>query len=91
MKIVTKEMISKIVTSIINETEISDELYGNNLVEMGLDSIRFIQCIVSLEEAFECEIPDDKLFFEKMNTINKMYDVLLSIDESKNETNTTET
>ena len=41
-----------------------------------MDSISFIQTIVSLEEEFECEIPDSKLLISEMNTVNKIIDVL---------------
>ena len=54
----------------------------DDLLEYGMDSIRFIQIIVSLEEEFECEVPDSKLILVEMNTINKIYDVLISIDSN---------
>lgn len=48
-----------------------------------MDSIKFIQIIVSLEEAFECEIPDEKLLLAEMNSVNKMLEVLqLAVSES---------
>ena len=48
----------------------------DDLLELGMDSNKFIQIIVSLEEAFECEIPDEKLLFTEMNSVNKMLEVL---------------
>ena len=36
--------------------------------------------VVSLEEEFDCEIPDEKLLLLELNTVNKIYEVLTSID-----------
>lgn len=44
-----------------------------------MDSITFIRIIVSIEEEFECEIPDVKLLITEMNTVNKILKVLTTI------------
>lgn len=65
------------------DMEVTVEQCDDDLLELGLDSIKFIQIIVSLEEAFECEIPDEKLLFTEMNSVNKMLEVLqLAVGES---------
>lgn len=53
---------------------------NNDLSEFGMDSITFIHIVVALEEEFECEIPDSKLLISEMNTVNKIYEVLTSIE-----------
>ena len=82
MKEITKEEILEIVNS-VQDMEVTVDQCDDNLLELGLDSIKFIQIIVSLEETFECEIPDEKLLLTEMNSVNKMLEVLqLAVSES---------
>lgn len=82
MKEITKEKILEIVNS-VQDMEVTVDQCDNDLLELGVDSIKFIQIIVSLEEAFECEIPDEKLLLTEMNSVNKMLEVLqLAVSES---------
>lgn len=82
MKEITKEKLLEIVNS-VQDMEVTVDQCDNDLLELGLDSIKFIQIIVSLEEAFECEIPDEKLLLTEMNSVNKMLEVLqLAVSES---------
>lgn len=84
MKEITKEKILKIVNSVQN-MEVTLDQCNDDLLELGLDSIKFIQIIMSLEETFECEIPDDKLLLTDMNSVNKILKVLqLTIREKDN-------
>lgn len=80
MKKVTIEKIVEIINANIENTVISTEQVDDDLLILGMDSITFIRIIVSLEEEFECEVPDSKLILTEMNTVNKMYDILSSID-----------
>ena len=82
MKEITTEKILEIVNS-VQDMEATVDQCDDDLLELGLDSIKFIQIIVSLEEAFECEIPDEKLLLTEMNSVNKMLEVLqLAVGES---------
>ncbi len=82
MKEITKEKILEIVNS-VQDMEVTVDQCDNDLLELGVDSIKFIQIVVSLEEAFECEIPDEKLLLTEMNSVNKMLEVLqLAVSES---------
>lgn len=82
MKEITKEKILEIVNS-VKDMEVTVDQCDDDLLELGLDSIKFIQIIVSLEEAFECEIPDEKLLLTEMNSVNKMLEVLqIAVSES---------
>lgn len=58
---------------------ITNEDVDANLNDLGMDSVMFIQIIVALEEAFECEIPDEKLMIPEMNTVNKIFNVLSTL------------
>ncbi len=85
MKEIKKENILEIVNS-VQDMEVTLEQCDDDLLELGLDSIKFIQIIVSLEEAFKCEIPDEKLLLTEMNSVNKMLEVLrLVVNESDKE------
>lgn len=82
MKEITKEKILEIANS-VQDMEVTVDQCDDDLLELGLDSIKFIQIIVSLEEAFECEIPDEKLLLTEINSINKMLGVIqLAVSES---------
>lgn len=81
MKKITKDKILEIVNS-VQDMEVTVDQCDDDLLELGLDSIKFIQIIVSLEAAFECEIPDEKLLLTEMNSVNKMLEVLqLAVSE----------
>ena len=80
MKEITIEKIIEIININIENAEISIEQSEDDLLTLGMDSITFIRIIVSLEEEFECEVPDSKLLLTEMNTVNKMYEVLTSIE-----------
>lgn len=79
MKEITIDKILDILNANVVNTEFTKEQLDENLAELGMDSIAFIRVIVSLEE-FECEVPDSKLIITEMNTINKMVEVLTSIE-----------
>ena len=75
MKEVMVEGILRVINSLDN-IEVSAEQLEESLPSLGMDSISFIQIIVGMEEAFDCEIPDSKLLISEMDTVQKMLDVL---------------
>ena len=78
MKEVSIERIVEVINSFDN-IEVTTSQTEESLPELGMDSITFIQIIVGLEEAFECEIPDSKLLISEMNTILKINDILQTL------------
>lgn len=46
------------------------------LSDIGFDSLRFISFVVKLEEAFNIEINDSDLLYEKFETLDKLFDTL---------------
>ena len=68
-----------IINSNIEDVTITREQADDDLTLIGMDSITFIKIIVDLEENFEIEIPDEKLIFAEMGTLNKMVDVVLTV------------
>ena len=83
MNTVTIENVLEVVNS-AEKFEITIEQLDENLPDLGMDSITFIQIIVALEERFECEIPDEKLLITEMDTVQKMIDVLQALYDDQN-------
>ena len=81
MEKVTKTQIIEVVNKHLEAICITEQEETLDLAQVGLDSIIFVKIIVSLEEEFNCEIPDAKLIISEMNTIQKIYDVLVELDE----------
>lgn len=75
------ERLIPILNSSIEDLEIDDSRYDIDLLELGMDSITFIHIIVSIEEEFKCEIPDENLLLREMNTVNKITDAIASVLE----------
>jgi acyl carrier protein len=85
-----KEKILEIIKSNIEDTEITHEQYEDDLSAMGLDSINFIRMIVTLEETFDIEVPDEKLLITEMNTVSKIENIISFLVEGKNKYNNDE-
>lgn len=77
------------VLSVINDNLVDYTIGINNidddLTALGMDSIQFIKLIVTLEEEFEIEIPDEKLLISEMNTANKIINVVFNSYQRKTE------
>ncbi|TCL56199.1 acyl carrier protein [Kineothrix alysoides] len=58
---------------------------NEDLVSMGMDSIKFISIVVALEEAFEVEYPDECLVITHSNTLNKLASNVSEALEKKTE------
>ncbi len=82
MNAITIENVLEVVNS-TEKFEITIEQLEENLPDLGMDSITFIQIIVALEERFECEIPDEKLLITEMDTVQKMIDVLQALYDNR--------
>ena len=80
MKKATIDKIVEILNTNIENAEITEEKFDENLSELGMDSLVFIKIIISLEEEFECEIPDSKLLLREMDTVNKILGILKDIE-----------
>lgn len=72
-----KNKIINIINDIFREnnddfTPITLAQENDDLSDLGMDSIIFVQTIVTIEEAFSIRIPDEKLLLQEMNTIKKI-------------------
>ena len=79
MNNVNVENVLQIISKIDENLNVGAEQIRDNLLELGLDSIKFIQMIVAIEEAFDCEIPDSKLIMSEMDTVEKIIAVLTEL------------
>ena len=50
----------------------------DNFLDIGLDSMEFIQLIIFIESEYNIEIPDEYLLQTKLNSIGKVIDVILA-------------
>lgn len=69
----------EIINKNMEENKIGVEQAGEDLLQLGMNSIIFIRIVVSLEEEFNCEIPDSKLLITEMKNVNNFVDVLMSV------------
>ncbi len=78
------DKVLKVLNTNLENTKITFEQTEDDLSALGMDSIAFIRIIVALEEAFDIEIPDEKLLLNEMNTISKMTDVISAVLDHQN-------
>lgn len=76
MKTISVEKVLGVLNGVLDGQDLTIKQVNEDLTTMGMDSIRFIHIIVSLEETFDCEIPDSKLLMTEMDTVQKIVDVL---------------
>ena len=80
MKEIKIEKVIEIINENIEKNKLNESMVDIELPQLGIDSITFIKIVVSLEESFDCEIPDSRLLFSEMNTVNKIMKVLKEIE-----------
>ena len=76
MKHIDAEMVLSIINANVKNVNLTMESLDNDLIELGMDSVSFIQMIVVLEDKFQCEIPESQLLISEMNTAGKIINVL---------------
>ena len=67
-----------------NLTEKVDVKLEDNLQDLDINSITFIQIIVNLESEFDFEFEDEKLLFTEFPTIKDMVDYVVSRTDGEN-------
>lgn len=70
-----EENVIHVINSIMG-TGLSNENIQDNLQQIGMDSIKFIQIIVALEGKFGIEVPDEKLLINAMSTLKQIIGVV---------------
>lgn len=79
-----QQKILDVINSNIENANLQINQADEDLVAMGMDSIKFISIVVALEEAFEIEYPDDFLLITQSNTLNKLVSIVAGALEKKN-------
>lgn len=67
----------EIVNDALKTNVITRKNIETNLMEFGLDSLSMIKVIINIEKKFNCEIPDSEIIYSKLDTISKIYNVLI--------------
>lgn len=70
-----ENIIRQILREIVGE-EAGKAGKNDDLRELGLDSVAFIQMVVALEDASGKEVDDEFLLLDSMNTIEKIEEAL---------------
>lgn len=78
-----QQIILNIINSYIEDASLQPNQSDEDLIAMGIDSIKFISIVVALEETFEIEYPDEFLLMTQSNTLNKLVSIVTGALESK--------
>ncbi len=72
------ERIENIILTVLKiDPEIIKELSPDeSLNRIGVDSVNFIEIVISLEEEFNIAFEDDELLLQNLNTINKLKNII---------------
>lgn len=72
------ERIENIILTVLKiEPEIIKELSPDEtLNRIGVDSVNFIEIVISIEEEFNIAFEDDELLLQNLNTINKLKSII---------------
>ncbi|MBQ4322431.1 MAG: HAD-IIIC family phosphatase [Clostridia bacterium] len=78
-----KQKVLEILAEVVGFEDVQVIHLEDNLSDLGLTSILFIQFIVKLEDAFSIEILDSDLTLKKFETVEIMFDTLQKYFEAK--------
>jgi acyl carrier protein len=67
-----EQRVKKIVAEQLGANEADVKLESSFVDDLGADSLDTVELVMALEEAFECEIPDDEA--EKITTVQQAVD-----------------
>ncbi len=72
------QRIENIITAVLKlEPEKIKELSRDEtLNRIGVDSVNFIEIVISLEDEFGIAFEDDELLLQNLNTINKLHNII---------------
>jgi acyl carrier protein len=65
-----EQRVKKIVAEQLGANEADVKLESSFVDDLGADSLDTVELVMALEEAFECEIPDEEA--EKITTVSKL-------------------
>jgi|HubBroStandDraft_3_1064219.scaffolds.fasta_scaffold741627_2 acyl carrier protein len=69
----------QLINLIEDQLEIKDEVTLNNkLVDIGYDSLKFIELVIKIESFFEIEFEDEYLSYHKFETVSEVEEYISS-------------
>lgn len=71
-----EQRVKKIVAEQLGANEAEVKLESSFVDDLGADSLDTVELVMALEEAFECEIPDEEA--EKITTVQQAVDYINS-------------
>ena len=73
-----KEQIIAVIASALNiePEQINSISVDENLNRVGVDSVNFIEIIISLEDKLHIVFDDEELLLDNLNTLNKLENVV---------------
>lgn len=73
-----REQIAAVISEVLNADfeEIKNISGDETLNRIGVDSVNFIDVIISLEDKFNITFDDEELLLQNLNTINKLYKII---------------
>ncbi|WP_041700147.1 acyl carrier protein [Clostridium sp. BNL1100] len=76
-----RDKVIDIIVKVMNIPDLKEKAATeDNLSEVGINSIKFIEIVVELEKEFDVEFDDDELDFRSFTTITSICDYLESLD-----------
>ena len=81
MEDISKERLIELIRNNIVDAKFQELDEKQDITELGMDSIGFIQLIVEIEDEIGKEIPDSYLLLEEMDTLQKIYNVICLISQ----------
>lgn len=77
-----KKIVSSLIKEICEQTDIQLEEYQNFYEEGVLDSIKMMELVIGLEDAFQIEFSGDELHFENFASLDNICNIVaLKLEE----------
>ena len=73
---ISSEKVLEVINQLMEENKINESNTNESLLAHNIDSLKFIQIIVLLEEAFNIEFPDDSLIMDQYATFGSIVDMV---------------
>lgn len=72
------QRIENIITAVLKlePEKIKEISRDETLNRIGVDSVNFIEIVISLEDEFGIAFEDDELLLQNLNTINKLHNII---------------
>ena len=73
---VSSGKVLEVINQLMEENKINENNMNESLLSHNIDSLKFIQIIVLLEESFDIEVPDDSLVMDQYATFGSIVDMV---------------